>query len=88
MDPPYILSDGENNPYQTLKGMHGYDPLKCPNMDGIFYASGPNIQAGLRLEPFCNIEIYPFIAEILKLPIPDNLDGDGSPLKPLLKKAK
>ena len=41
---------------------------------GIFYANGPNIRKGYRLDPIENIHIYPLIARILGLPIP-TIDG-------------
>jgi len=66
-------------------GVHGYDAAVVKEMNGIFYAAGPNIKPGTRLEAFENVHIYPFIATLLGLNIPD-VDGDGEVLKKLYKK--
>lgn len=55
-------------------GVHGYDPAGVPEMNGIFYANGPNIRQGYKIEPFENVHVYPLIARILGLPIP-SIDG-------------
>ncbi|MEJ1239958.1 ectonucleotide pyrophosphatase/phosphodiesterase [Chryseolinea sp. T2] len=60
-------------------GVHGYDPRDTPEMNGIFYANGPNIRQGYTLDAFENIHIYPFIARILNLPLP-HIDGKASVL--------
>ena len=57
------------------KGMHGYDPRQMPEMKAIFYAVGPDIRPGVALKPFDNVNIYPFIARILRLQAPPT---DGS----------
>ena len=67
------------------KGAHGYDADKFRTMHAIFYAAGPNVRAGVRLEPFENVEILPFIAKILGLRTPDGLDGSGKALEPALR---
>ncbi|MEP2671415.1 MAG: ectonucleotide pyrophosphatase/phosphodiesterase [Cyclobacteriaceae bacterium] len=69
----------------TKMGVHGYDPLMEPDMHGIFYAKGPNVQNGVVLPPFQNIHIYPFIAQILGLEVP-SIDGEAEVLNPILKK--
>ena len=56
-------------------GIDGLDPQRFAAMRGIFYAEGPDIQAGMRLKPFANIHVYPFIAGLLKLPYGET---DGS----------
>lgn len=68
-----------------LIGNHGYDPYVVREMHGIFYAKGPNIKRGQTLEPFANIHVYPFIATILGLKIPE-IDGKVEVLKSLYKK--
>jgi alkaline phosphatase D len=72
-------------PGQTLpKGMHGYDAARMPDMRGIFYAAGPDLKAGLTVEEFRNIHIYPLIAHILGLTLPSGIDGRLSVLEPIL----
>jgi alkaline phosphatase D len=67
------------------KGAHGYDPVRFPNMRGIFLAAGPNIRPGSLIEPFENIHVYPFIAKILKLKAPRNIDGKAEVLAPVYR---
>ena len=38
-----------------------------PEMKAIFFAEGPDMRPGVQLKPFENVNIYPFIAEILGL---------------------
>jgi predicted AlkP superfamily pyrophosphatase or phosphodiesterase len=72
-------------PGQTLpKGMHGYDVARIPEMRGIFFAGGPDLKAGVTIDEFQNIHIYPLIAHILGLRIPEGIDGDLSVLAPIL----
>lgn len=61
-------------------GVHGYDPGATNEMNGIFYASGPNIRKGYTLDAFENIHIYPLLAKILGLPLP-SIDGKASVLE-------
>ena len=63
------------------KGEHGWDPAIMPEMKSIFYAEGPDVRAGVSLQPFENVNIYDFVCGILKLkPAPN--DGDKKVLKP------
>jgi predicted AlkP superfamily pyrophosphatase or phosphodiesterase len=71
--------------FQTqVFGEHGFTP-RYKDMRGIFYAKGPQIKAGLEIEPFQNIHIYPLLCRILNLPLPENLDGKSAVLEPILK---
>jgi alkaline phosphatase D len=73
-------------PGQTLpKGMHGYDVARFPEMRGIFFAAGPDLKAGLTIDEFQNIHIYPLVAHILGLTEPANIDGKLSVLAPILR---
>jgi alkaline phosphatase D len=75
-------------PGQTLpKGMHGYDAARMPEMRGIFMAAGPDLKAGVSVDEFQNIHIYPLIAHILGLKVPAGIDGDLSVLAPVLATA-
>jgi alkaline phosphatase D len=65
------------------KGVHGYDPGIMPEMRAIFYAEGPDIRKGARLKPFENVNVYPFLAEILGLNAPA-IDGSAAVLDPAL----
>ncbi len=82
---PVVLHLTEK-PGQTLpKGMHGYDPAAMPEMRGIFFAAGPDLKAGLTIDEFQNIHIYPLIAHVLRLEISSQIDGSLSVLEPILR---
>lgn len=70
------------------KGMHGYDVARMPDMRGIFFAAGPDLKAGITIEEFQNIHIYPLIAHILGLHVPAGIDGQLPVLAPILSAAK
>lgn len=55
-------------------GAHGYDPRKITAMRAIFLAEGPDIKPGVTLQPFENVNVYPFVAHILGLEI-GKIDG-------------
>ena len=56
-------------------GMHGFDPRKMPEMKASFFAAGPDIVAGKTVEPFENVNLYPWLAHMLGLNTPKT---DGS----------
>lgn len=66
-------------------GEHGYDPAATKDVHGIFYAMGPNVKRGQKVKAFENIHVYPFVAKILGLKIPD-IDGDGKVLEGIYEK--
>ena len=55
-------------------GQHGFDPRTMPEMKASFFAAGPDIVAGKTVEPFENVNLYPWIAHILGLE-PGKTDG-------------
>lgn len=80
----YIPRNSQKEAYEKLEqgsivGIHGYDPYQNKDMHGIFYAMGPNIKSGMKIPAFQNIDIFPLIAEILKLKIP-KIDGNKETL--------
>jgi alkaline phosphatase D len=84
---PYIVSarrpdDAKETPSHDERGAHGFDPARFTSMRTIFFAVGPNIQRGVTLKPFENVNVFPFITKILSLPNPPNLDGSEKPLLP------
>jgi alkaline phosphatase D len=75
-----------NPPPKTLNpGRHGYDPARFETMRGIFYAIGPNVRPHMQIEPFVNVNIYPFIAEILRLRVTTPIDGQQKVLQPIYR---
>jgi alkaline phosphatase D len=69
----------------SLRGEHGYDPLKFKSMHAIFYAIGPNIGPETQIPSFENVNVYPLIAKILGLKLPEKLDGSPSVLDPIYR---
>jgi predicted AlkP superfamily pyrophosphatase or phosphodiesterase len=65
-------------------GQHGYDPRVLPSMKALFVATGPDIRAGVTVQSFENVNVYPLIAQILGLPI-GKIDGDLKVLQIALK---
>lgn len=66
-------------------GFHGLDPARTPEMRGIFYAAGPDLQSGLTIPAFENVHIYPLIARLLGLTPPADIDGRLDVLAPILR---
>lgn len=68
----------------TTRGAHGFDPYATENMGAIFYASGPSFKKGLKIEKFENVNVYPLVAEILRLKNIPKVDGDLKVLRKTL----
>lgn len=77
--PPAGKTDHLPNP-----GMHGFDPSKQPDMKASFFAAGPDIVRGRTVEPFENVNLYPWIAHLLGLRAP-HTDGSLNVLSGTLK---
>ncbi len=73
MEMPYLILWKEYEP-AILGGEHGWNPAHS-EMHGIFVATGPGIKRGATIPAFENIHIYPFLAELLQLNIPPDIDG-------------
>ena len=56
-------------------GAHGYDPA-LPDMQGIFLAAGPNVKPLGLIPAFENVNVYPFLAALLRLDRVPASDGD------------
>ena len=55
-------------------GMHGWDNA-LPSMRAIFVAMGPGLQKGVVVDPVDNVDVYPFMTELLGLRPAEGLDG-------------
>ena len=64
---------GEDRPPNI--GMLGFDPRAVPEMKASFFAAGPDIVPGKTVEPFENVNLYPWLAHMLRLKAPKT---DGS----------
>lgn len=81
---PYYLKKLRSSGNSVKGATHGFEPLKTPSMNGIFYAKGPNFKKGLKIPAFENIHVYPMILEILGLKLDHKIDGSAEVLKPIL----
>ncbi|WP_027381382.1 alkaline phosphatase family protein [Chryseobacterium daeguense] len=82
--PKIFLEKGK----KTAVGKHGYNPKIVPEMKASFLAWGPEFKNNLVIDEFENINVYPLVAEILGLKIPQPIDGKLKVLKKVLKKSK
>ncbi|MBA4853145.1 ectonucleotide pyrophosphatase/phosphodiesterase [Emticicia sp. BO119] len=71
---------------KNVWGAHGFDPYTTPEMGAIFYAKGPNVKKRKTIPEFQNIHVYPFVASLLGIPVPPNIDGDVKVLQGIIKK--
>jgi alkaline phosphatase D len=69
---------------EPTAGAHGYDPHTMPEMKASFFAEGPDIVRGKTVQPFENVNLYPWMAHILGL-TPPKSDGELSILSGTLR---
>lgn len=55
-------------------GNHGWDPA-FPSMHALFVVAGPGLPPGVRIPAIDNVDVYPFITELLGLRPAAPLDG-------------
>ncbi len=72
---PYLLTAKPGTFNGKLHGMHGYDPATMPEMKAIFFADGPDVKPAIRIESFENLNVYPYVAQLLGLTAPSS-DGN------------
>ena len=90
-NPGHYIIERDRAKYEATRkrgstfGAHGYDPSEVPQMQGIFIANGPNIKSGLKISAFENVHVYPLIAKILNLPVPE-IDGRVEVLEKIYQK--
>ncbi|MGB5289322.1 MAG: alkaline phosphatase family protein, partial [Ignavibacteriaceae bacterium] len=66
------------------KGNHGYDNYWM-DMNGIFYAIGPNFKSNYKVGTIDNIDIYPLLCKIFKV-VPNHfMDGNIDRISHTLK---
>lgn len=70
-----------------VRGTHGFDPALFPAMNAIFFAAGPNVRPGMRLKPFENVNVFPFVTKILGLKNPAGIDGNEAVLDGIYRAA-
>lgn len=70
------------NQTQT-RGSHGFDPY-APDMRATFIAIGPDIAQSKVIPAFDNVDVYPLMMHLLKVPAAPN-DGDLEPVRGVLR---
>lgn len=78
-DPGYAVLSTRNASGKINRGDHGWAP-EMEQMHGIFLIRGPGIEAGSRIGPVRNIDLYPLFMTLLGLRLPDGLDGEAGEL--------
>ena len=73
MDEPWLVGPAALAPSGPA-GSHGWDAAS-PSMGGIFLAMGPAIRKGITIRQVQNIDIYPFLTELLGLEANPGIDG-------------
>ncbi|MGA7722286.1 MAG: ectonucleotide pyrophosphatase/phosphodiesterase [Ignavibacteriaceae bacterium] len=68
----------------TDRGNHGYDNNEM-DMNGIFYAFGPDFKIGYRTATLNNIDIYPMLCRIFNISPRSNIDGKLENIEYILK---
>jgi predicted AlkP superfamily pyrophosphatase or phosphodiesterase len=74
MEEHYMVAARDRREHSGQKGMHGWDPA-VPSMHGIFLVRGPAIRRGVTIGNVNNIDIYPFLAELLRIAPAEGVDG-------------
>jgi len=64
-------------------GEHGYDNAD-PLMQAVFVAHGPGFRHGANVPAFPNVDVYPLMTHLLRIPAAPN-DGDYDDVKGMLK---
>lgn len=75
MDEPWRLaSPARRRATRDRFGMHGWDPAFA-SMHALFLAVGPDIKPGTVLPTVHNVDVYPFLTELLGLQPAAKIDG-------------
>jgi len=67
------------------KGMHGYDPEKYKEMQGILIGAGPAFRKGVTTPPARAVDVFALFCQLLGLKPPAGVDADLNRVRPLLK---
>jgi len=86
-DPRYLVYSTADRAAKSSLGEHGW-AREFAAMHGIFFAAGPRLPKGRMLDAIEVVDVYPLLMAILGLPITTPVDGNPSPLVPLLGPAQ
>ncbi|MDY3364191.1 ectonucleotide pyrophosphatase/phosphodiesterase [Riemerella anatipestifer] len=79
--PKIFLEQGQ----KTTLGKHGYNPYWVKDMNAMFIANGVQFQSNKEISEFRNVDVYPFILEILGLKPLEQIDGKKTLIRKVLK---
>jgi predicted AlkP superfamily pyrophosphatase or phosphodiesterase len=82
LDAPFQVSTTAKRP-SSAGGAHGWDP-RYPAMHGIFLVAGPGVRRGVELPRVANVDIYPFVTELLQLRPAAKIDGASGRIRGLV----
>jgi predicted AlkP superfamily pyrophosphatase or phosphodiesterase len=88
MDPPFTIDRsrrGRPAGWRPGGGNHGCDTA-LPDMHGIFFAVGPRVVPGSRLGAVENVNVYPFVADLLGLQPAPGIDGSLAATQAVLRR--
>jgi alkaline phosphatase D len=74
MEEGWLLHPAGAGPFPDHYGMHGWDPA-LPSMKALFLVTGPRIRAGASIPEVRNVDVYPFLTELLGLTAAEDIDG-------------
>jgi predicted AlkP superfamily pyrophosphatase or phosphodiesterase len=86
MDDHFQIGRADRPPREGT-GAHGWDP-SFRSMHALFVASGPGIPAGRTIPSFENVDVYPYLAEVLGLKPAKGIDGRKGVLAGLIRTAR
>ena len=86
MDDHFTIGTAARAPKED-GGSHGWDP-GIAAMHAIFLVSGPSIAPGRAIPSFENVEVYPYLAELLGLTPAAGIDGHRGRLGALIRTAR
>jgi predicted AlkP superfamily pyrophosphatase or phosphodiesterase len=68
---------------RRLTATHGWDSA-LPSMQATFLVAGPGVRAGAAIPPVNNVDVYPFLTELLGLRPAAGIDGRASVVRELV----
>lgn len=86
MDDHYTVGTTNRAPKEG-SGTHGWEPVN-PDMYAFFIATGRGIPAGRTIPVFENVQVYPWLAELLGIAPAKDIDGKPGLLAKLISDAK
>lgn len=85
MELPWTIEREGGKPRPPHRGEHGWDNA-LPQMQATFLAVGPEIPKGLRIGDVQNIDVYPFMTELLGLRPGESIDGRQGLIRQLISR--